>query len=445
MEPGVRATARCGPRWSRPCARSCCPALRRSPHGARSPSTSIGLAAYARDRGADPNPARDRRAGRRPSTASSGTATRSRGGTGREGSPPTPQDVLAATSAVLVAAVDAGAGDGSRRRRRRPRRGRAAADPGSAPGRRPGHGGGHVAGLPRRGPEDEVARWMTPWMTRPRARWPDYLSDAAGSADRGAGRAAAERRALPGHVPRRHRRRAVRGAGRAGRCVRHVARPRSSAFMRRPGPGRLPGRAEVRWFEPTGTVLGQPFFVMDFVEGAELADERAMDEATAADFVRAAGRRCTPSTGRPPASSSALVPPAPVRRPPTCRSSGGPRIYRGAAAAPIPLLEEAAAWLHRHAPPLDRRRRRPRRRRAGQRRPGRRPDRRRDRLGVRPPRRSGRGLVVLPRDAGSPDDAPGDLAGPVRRRSPGSAWTRMAGATGRRSTSSRVRAPTAPA
>src|SRR4249919_13662 len=44
--------------------------------------------------------------------------------------------------------------------------------------------------------------------------------------------------------------------------------------------------APALWYEPTGDVLGQPFFVMSFVEGAELADERAMDEATAADFVR---------------------------------------------------------------------------------------------------------------------------------------------------------------
>jgi len=44
--------------------------------------------------------------------------------------------------------------------------------------------------------------------------------------------------------------------------------------------------AAVRWFEPSGSVLGQPFFVMDFVDGAELADEREMDEGTAADFVR---------------------------------------------------------------------------------------------------------------------------------------------------------------
>ena len=57
--------------------------------------------------------------------------------------------------------------------------------------------------------------------------------------------------------------------------------------------------APVRWYEPTGSVLGRPFFVMDFVEGAELADERAMDEATASDFVRTMERRTGLKIGVP--------------------------------------------------------------------------------------------------------------------------------------------------
>src|SRR4249920_1650027 len=35
--------------------------------------------------------------------------------------------------------------------------------------------------------------------------------------------------------------------------------------------------APTLWYEPTGDVLGQPFFVMGFVEGTEMDDERAMD------------------------------------------------------------------------------------------------------------------------------------------------------------------------
>ena len=110
--------------------------------------------------------------------------------------------------------------------------------------------------------------------------------------------------------------------------------------------------AAARWYEPSGSVLGQPFFVMDFVEGAELADERAMDEQTAADFVRTladlhaldweAADLDPAARPRTPADATPLQ---------IERWAG---IYRGAAPRPIPLLEEAAAWLHHHVPPLDR-------------------------------------------------------------------------------------------
>jgi aminoglycoside phosphotransferase (APT) family kinase protein len=110
--------------------------------------------------------------------------------------------------------------------------------------------------------------------------------------------------------------------------------------------------APARWYEPTGDVLGQPFFVMDFVQGDELADERAMDESTAADFVRvladlhavdwlAAGIRPEIVPGSPSEAAHLQID----------RWAG---IYRSATPTPIPLLEESAAWLHRHAPPLER-------------------------------------------------------------------------------------------
>ena len=72
----------------------------------------MGVAAYARDRGADPNPAARVRARRGPRRSRPG---RQRAGAAAlaRGRAPDPRDVLAATSAVLVAAVDAGAADGS--------------------------------------------------------------------------------------------------------------------------------------------------------------------------------------------------------------------------------------------------------------------------------------------------------------------------------------------
>jgi aminoglycoside phosphotransferase (APT) family kinase protein len=102
--------------------------------------------------------------------------------------------------------------------------------------------------------------------------------------------------------------------------------------------------------EPTGDVIGRPFFVMEHLEGAAAADERAVDEHTAAAFVRelhrlhqldgaAFGFDVVPAA---PGDATALQ----VRR---WRDT-----YRSASAEPIPLLEEAAAWLEHHAPPLDR-------------------------------------------------------------------------------------------
>ena len=203
--------------------------------------------------------------------------------------------------------------------------------------------------------------------------------------------------------------------------------------------------APARWYEPTGSVLGRPFFVMDFVEGAELPDERAMDEATAADFVRTmadlhaldwqsagidealAVRPTTPDEAHPP-PDRAVGRALPRRR---GRAHPAPGGGRGLAPPPRPAARAAVG--------------RPRRRRPGQRGPGRWPDRRGDRLGVRPPGRSGRGLVVLPVDAGIADAARGTHGWSCSTASPASAWTRPGGATGRPSTSSRGRAPTAPA
>ncbi len=91
---------------------------------------------------------------------------------------------------------------------------------------------------------------------------------------------------------------------------------------------------------------------MGFVEGDELADERAMDETTATDFVRilaelhavdwvAAGIRPELVPGSPSEATHLQI-------------ERWANIYRSAVPQPIPLLEEAAAWLHHHTPPLER-------------------------------------------------------------------------------------------
>lgn len=107
--------------------------------------------------------------------------------------------------------------------------------------------------------------------------------------------------------------------------------------------------ANARWSEPTGAVLGQPFFVMDFIEGAEGADERSVDLATCEDFVRTLRRlheldaASIPFARRPASAADATH--AQIERWAAIYRSAGP---------PIALLEEAAAWLHLHAPPLER-------------------------------------------------------------------------------------------
>ena len=164
-----------------------------------------------------------------------------------------------------------------------------------------------------------------------------------------------------------------------------------------PPPGTLSRRG--RWYEPTGTVLGQPFFVMDFVEGAELADERAMDEATAAEFVRLLAALHAARLGGRRARARTIVPPAPAE-------ATHLQVERWAAIYRVGRGRRRSRCSRRRRPGCTATPRRwtgspsctatPVRATSSRRRPG----RRRDRLGVRPPRRSGRGLVVLPGDAG---------------------------------------------
>lgn len=109
--------------------------------------------------------------------------------------------------------------------------------------------------------------------------------------------------------------------------------------------------APVRWLEPTGAVLGTPFFVMDFVEGGRSpGDDRTLSPAAATMFVRTLDRL------------HRLAPPedGTVFDSVTAEDAIGHEIDRwtavhhAAVASPLPLLEEAAAWLRHHAVPLDR-------------------------------------------------------------------------------------------
>jgi aminoglycoside phosphotransferase (APT) family kinase protein len=109
--------------------------------------------------------------------------------------------------------------------------------------------------------------------------------------------------------------------------------------------------ANVRWYEPTGDVLGQPFFVMDFLEGAAGADERALDEGAAEDFVATLARLHALDWRTAGIEFDNEPEPEDATHAQIDRWYG---VYRSAGPEPLPLLEEAAAWLHRYAPPLDR-------------------------------------------------------------------------------------------
>lgn len=106
--------------------------------------------------------------------------------------------------------------------------------------------------------------------------------------------------------------------------------------------------ARVRWVETTGAVTGRPFFVMDHLEGAP-SDDRVVDHGTAADFVAVLARlHRLDGAGL----GFDVVPPAPNDAT-HLQIDRWAATYRRASPA-SPLIEEAAAWLHAHAPPLDR-------------------------------------------------------------------------------------------
>jgi len=109
--------------------------------------------------------------------------------------------------------------------------------------------------------------------------------------------------------------------------------------------------AEVIAYEPTGSVLGEPFFVMkDLGAGRPGMDERVVDEAVARDFVRTMAQLHAIDPKTLPFSYVSSDP-SEATHVQIDRWYG---IYRSASDIPVPLLDDAAHWLHRHAPPLER-------------------------------------------------------------------------------------------
>ncbi len=170
--------------------------------------------------------------------------------------------------------------------------------------------------------------------------------------------------------------------------------------------------ANVRWLEPTGDVLGQPFFVMDYIDAEQPDRERTMDATTASAFVRTlASLHSLNSTAHLPAvdpragdthTDRTLANRWQVRRRSTNTAA---RCCRDVAAPECAAVESCVVGARRP--------------RAGQcverrwRRSG------LDRLGVRPRRRSRRRLVLLRLYAWVPNHVARGLAGVVRARGRG--------------------------
>lgn len=101
--------------------------------------------------------------------------------------------------------------------------------------------------------------------------------------------------------------------------------------------------APVRWIERDPAPLGQPFFVMDLVTGGSAVDDavletflHALHAVHAVDPQALAG-----SLGPPPSPEQAVQ--AQVER--------WWGVYRDSVPVPVPLLDEAAAWLRLHLRP----------------------------------------------------------------------------------------------
>jgi aminoglycoside phosphotransferase (APT) family kinase protein len=100
--------------------------------------------------------------------------------------------------------------------------------------------------------------------------------------------------------------------------------------------------APVRWIEGPD-VLGRPFFVMDLVPGSSAVDDALLDAFVAA--LHAIHR------SDPAVASGAL---GPVPEPTAAVATQIDRweaVYRDSVPVPVPLLDEAAAWLRIHLRP----------------------------------------------------------------------------------------------
>jgi aminoglycoside phosphotransferase (APT) family kinase protein len=96
--------------------------------------------------------------------------------------------------------------------------------------------------------------------------------------------------------------------------------------------------APIRWVEPTGTVLGQPFFVMDRVAGTD-----EIDDVSLRGFAVAL-RQLHDTAPEQVTSGLETVPTGPEEGI-EAAIDRWEQVYRRSVTAPVPLLDDVAAWL----------------------------------------------------------------------------------------------------
>ena len=103
----------------------------------------------------------------------------------------------------------------------------------------------------------------------------------------------------------------------------------------------------VLWEEPDAGVIGSPFFVMEFVEGAARTDDAGLD-----DMLRslAALHRLDRQTVDAVAALDGVLPGSPPDSAIEAQLRHWHDVYRGAVRYPIPLLERGFAWLRSNLP-----------------------------------------------------------------------------------------------
>ena len=102
--------------------------------------------------------------------------------------------------------------------------------------------------------------------------------------------------------------------------------------------------ARVRWLEPDKQRLGEPFFVMDYVDG----DPGPPDDETVREFVATLTRFHNIDVEQTGLDFD--LKPTSVQEATCMQVDRWLSVYRKGSALPVPLLEEAAAWLRFHAP-----------------------------------------------------------------------------------------------